>query len=278
MTALLLLTAGIFLPLYPLSALPNAWLQGRAKSASRTPLAEGPAAERAGRGRVWLEASLLVLLPLIGVGLVRLALADQDPAQISLLPWLAVWGGLTSVLYAFRLLSAKDGQIWIAHLYTSALALIWVGIAYGLDPLLPALGLSVSLLPLLFLLEQLTRRFGIARSGLYPGLCAAMPVFGHLFIAAVLTAIAVPFSPSFFAIAALAFGGVAAHALIVLLPLGLSWLLWSWAGVNLLNGIVWGAPRDDLVYRDLAQRPAWTLAGAMLALGVFGIVLVEIAL
>jgi hypothetical protein len=182
------------------------------------------------------------------------------------------------VLYAFRLLSAKDGEIWISHLFTSALALIWIGIAYGVDPLLPAIGLSVSLLPLVFMLEQLTQRFGIARSGLYPGLCCRMPWFSHLFVLAVLTAIAVPFSPSFFAIAALAFGGVAADEVVVLLPICLSWLLWTWAGVNLLTGIVWGIPRDDLAYRDLDPQRPLGVGGGMVALGIFGILLVEVAL
>jgi hypothetical protein len=269
MTFALLLLAGLFLPLYPLSALPNALLQGRLNAGD-------------GKGSVWRRASgfkvgLLLVFPMIGVGLVTLAMRLGAPNS-RLLTLFAVWGGITSVLYAFRLLSAKEGEIWISHLFTSALALLWIGIAYGVDPLLPAIGLSVSLLPLVFMLEQLTQRFGIARSGLYPGLCCRMPWFSHLFVLAVLTAIAVPFSPSFFAIAALAFGGVAADEVVVLLPICVSWLLWTWAGVNLLTGIVWGIPRDDLVYRDLDPQRAVGVGGGMVALGIFGILLVEVAL
>jgi hypothetical protein len=80
------------------------------------------------------------------------------------------------------------------------------------SPIPAAIGLSLSLLPLVFLLDHLTQRFGIARSGLYPGLCCRLPWLAHLFVLAVLAAIAVPFSPSFFAIAALVFGGAAANA------------------------------------------------------------------
>ncbi|MBK5964545.1 hypothetical protein CCR95_10730 [Thiocystis minor] len=269
MAPILLLMAGFFLPLYPLSALPNALLQGQVKDGAlpNGDWRRGPA----------FKATLILVFPLIGIGLLALAM-DQPSAGDGWPTLFAVWGGLTSVLYAFRLLSAKDGEIWISHLYSSALALIWIGVGSGVSSLLPAIGLSISLLPLVFLLDHLTRRFGIARSGLYPGLCCRLPWLAHLFVLAVLAAIAVPFSPSFFALAALAFGGVAADAVVVLLPICLSWLLWTWAGVNLLSGIVWGVPREDLTYRDLEPRQALGLGGGMIALGLFGILLVEVAL
>ena len=269
MSLILLIMAGVFLPLYPLSVLPNALLQGQVKGGA-LPTGDwrrGPA----------FKAALILAFPLIGIGLLALAI-EQSGAGDGWPTLFAVWGGLTSALYAFRLLSAKDGEIWISHLYSSALALIWIGVGAGVSPLLPAIGLSVSLLPLVFLLDHLTQRFGIARSGLYPGLCCRLPWLAHLFVLAVLAAIAVPFSPSFFAIAALAFGGVAAETVVVLLPIGLSWLLWTWAGVNLLSGIVWGVPREDLTYRDLEPRQALGLGGSMIALGLFGILLVEVAL
>ncbi|MEY6433884.1 hypothetical protein ABC977_15880 [Thioalkalicoccus limnaeus] len=269
MSLLLLLAAGVFLPLYPLSILPNLLLQGQVNDTGDP----GPAWRR-GPG---FKAAVLLCFPVLGVSLVGLATAGMPPEPL-ILNLFGIWGGLTSVIYAFRLLSAKDGEIWISHLYSSALALTWIGIAIGLNPLLPALGLSVSLLPLVILLDQLTRRFGIARCGLYPGLCSSMPLFAYLFIAAALAAIAVPFSPSFFAIAALAFGGVAANAALYLVPIGLSWILWTWAGVNLLQGIVWGVPRDDLTYQDLALGRALGIGGGLITLGFFGILLVEVAL
>lgn len=265
----LLLLAALFLPLYPLSVLPNALLQGQVNGRALP----------GGRWRRGLafKAALILVFPLIGSGLVALATTLAAPGS----GWprgFAIWGGLTSLLYAFRLLSAKDGEIWVSHLYSSALALTWIGIGAGVSPLLPAVGLSVSLLPLLLLLDHLTQRFGIARSGLYPGLCCRLPWLAHLFVLAVLTAIAVPFSPSFFAIAAIAFGGVAAGAVVALVPICLSWLLWTWAGVNLLGGIVWGVPREDLTYRDLEPRQALGLGGGLIALGLFGVLLVEVAL
>ncbi len=269
MTLALLLLAGFFLPLYPLSVLPNALLQGQLSTD-----AAGRSGWRPGPGS---KIPVLLIFPIVGVGLATLAM-HMGASETGLPTLFGIWGGITSVLYAFRLLSAKDGQIWISHLFSSALALIWIGIAYGVDPLLPAIGLSVSLVPLVFMFDQLTRRFGIARSGLYPGLCCRMPWFSHLFVLTVLTSIAVPFSPSFFAIAALAFGGVAADEVVVLLPICLSWLLWTWAGVNLLTGIVWGIPRDDLTYRDLDPKGALGVGGGTVALGIFGILLVEVAL
>lgn len=160
MTTLLLLLAGLFLPLYPLSIGANLLLQSGA----------GTGIERPGPwSRPLFKAAVILLMPLIGVWLLRLGLSRVEGDASGLITVFAVWGGATSVLYAFRLLSTRDGQIWIGQLYSSALALIWVGAAHGVAPLLPALGLAVSLLPLLFLMGSLTRRFGIARVGLYPG-------------------------------------------------------------------------------------------------------------
>jgi hypothetical protein len=267
---LFLILAGFCLPLYPLSALPSLLLQRRLRSGKDVPdqWDQGPVS----------KALLILVLPLAGALLVSLGLTGETAVDRRIGAVFAVWGAATSVLYALRLLTARDGEIWISHLFCSALALTWIGAAYGNSPLLPAFGLAVSLIPLVFLLNELTHRFGIARGGLYPGLVLRMPRFSYLFVAAVLAAVAVPFSPGFFAVAALAFGGAASDAALFLLPIGLSWVLWSWAGVNLLDGIVWGAAREDLIYRDLDRRTAVLLGGGLMGLGVFGIGLVEAAL
>ena len=263
-TFLLFLLAGLFLPLYPLSIGANLLLK-RQIGVDGTDLLSRPGA----------KAAAIILMPLVGVGLMQLGLALAADDAAYLITLFAVWGGLTSLLYAFRLLSVRDGKIWIAQLYTSALALIWVGLAHRVPPLLPALGLALSLMPLSFLLGQLTRRFGIARVGLYPGLGVRMPVFSSVFVPALLMAVAVPFSPAFFAIIDLAFGGLGTNELMTLAPLSLSWLLWTWAGINLLTGIVFGTPREDLGYVDFDRRDALLYGFGMLALSLFGIVLVE---
>jgi hypothetical protein len=160
------LLAGLFLPLYPLSIVANLFLKRQSPLEGSDPLA-GPA----------VKALAIVLMPLAGVALVTLGLSLAGDSAVRLTAGFAVWGGLSSVLYAFRLLSARDGKIWIAQLYCSALALVWIAIPQGLPPLLPAVGLALSLLPLTVLLSYLTKRFGIARVGLYPGLSSRMPVF-----------------------------------------------------------------------------------------------------
>jgi hypothetical protein len=267
MTLLLLLLAAVFLPLYPLSMLTTSLLQRGAPDA---------APSRLGSARA--KAALMILWPVLGTGLLSAALALADERSEGMLTALAVWGGATSVLYAFRLLSARDAHIWMSQLFASALALIWVGAAHGVSPLLPALGLAAPMLPLLFLFRELSTRFGIARSGLYRGLGLRMPLFSGLFIVAALMAVAVPLSPSFFAIAEVAMGGVAANEALTLVPVGLSWLLWTWAGVNLLSGIVFGVPREDLIYNDMARPAALRFAAGMAALALLGLLLVEVAL
>lgn len=263
LTLLLFLLAGLLLPLFPLSIGVNLVLQSSA----------------GGRlDNVWTRAALLLLMPLAGVALIALGQRQAGGESALLTTVFALWGGATSLLYAVRLLSVRDGRIWLAQLYTSALALIWVGVVHAVPPLLPALGLALSLLPLAFLLDGLARRFGIARIGLYPGLAQKMPIFSTLFVIAVLAAVAVPFSPAFFAIAELAFGGIGTNELITLMPLGLSWLLWTWAGINLLTGIVFGVARDDLPYRDLDRSAALAHGVGMAALALFGLFLVEVVL
>jgi hypothetical protein len=267
MTLALFILAALFLPLYPFSMLSTALLQSGSTEGLRRSALHAPRT----------KALLILGAPLLGAALLTLALSRSEGGG-ALLPVFALWGGLTSLLYAFRMLSAKDAHIWVSQLYVSALALIWVGAAHGVSPLLPALGLAASLLPLLFLLQTLMHRFGIARSGLYPGLGKRMPLFALLFTVAVLMAAAVPVSPSFFAVAELAFGGVAANELLTLIPISLSWLLWTWAGINLLTGIVFGLPREDLAYADIEYGRAASVGAGMLALAVLGILLMELAL
>lgn len=257
------LLAGLCLPLFPLSIAVNRVVQ-------RQPTDAGDRLAQPGT-----KALVLVALPVAGVALLAVGRWLAGDSGGWLVSAFALWGGLTSLLYAFRLLSARDGQIWIGQLYTSALALVWVGVAHDVPPLLPALGLGASLLPLWFLLDGLTRRFGIARTGLYPGLALRMPRFAALFIVAVLVAVGVPFSPGFFAIADLAFGGIGTNELLTLVPLSLAWLLWTWAGINLLAGIVFGEPRADLDYVDLDGRAVLLHGSGMGALALFGLVLVE---
>jgi formate hydrogenlyase subunit 3/multisubunit Na+/H+ antiporter MnhD subunit len=268
MTLVLFVLAALLLPLYPFSMGATALLQGGGTGGASVSALHAPA----------IKAALMLAAPVLGALLIMLGMSVSESRGHALLQIFAIWGGLTSMLYAFRMLSAKDAHIWLSHLYASALALIWVGAAHGVSPLLPALGLAASLLPLLFLLQTLTRQFGIARSGLYPGLGKRMPMFSLLFTAALLMAVAVPVSPGFFAVAELAFGGVSANELPTLIPISLSWLLWTWAGINLLTGIVFGRPREDLVYADIEHRRALAIGGAMLALAVLGILLMELVL
>jgi hypothetical protein len=105
-----------------------------------------------------------------------------------------------------------------------------------------------------------------------------MPRFSSVFVAAVLVAIAVPFSPAFFAIADLAFGGIGANELLTLVPLSLSWLLWTWAGINLLTGIVFGIRGTTCSIATSAPRALVAHGVGMGVLALFGLFLVEAVL
>lgn len=98
MTLALLLLAGFFLPLYPLSVLPNALLQGQLSTD-----AAGRSGRRPGPGS---KIAVLLIFPIVGVGLATLAM-NMGASETGLPALFGIWGGLTSVLYAFRLLSAR---------------------------------------------------------------------------------------------------------------------------------------------------------------------------
>lgn len=239
------LSAGLFLPLYPFSVIPNAIL-------SR--LTSPP-----------LQAAWLPLWALLGVCLLAQAYA---PIPVGL----AWWGGLTALLYALRLLTVRDISTWAGCALSSALALLWLA---GPRQMPPAAGemaafvlaFTVPLSILLLLSRTLIQRFGAAYAGLYGGLGVTMPRYAALLVATLLAVVATPFFPSFAMLIAVAHRTTPWLVGVLLL----NWLLWTWAAANLLGGMVFGRP-DDEATTDIAVLPAalyTTLLVLWLAAGLY---------
>jgi hypothetical protein len=238
----LYLLAGLFLPLFPLSMAFNA-LFGRIRSAL-------------------LRGLMLLLWPQVGLALL--------PANDAATPaWLVAWALLTSALYGFRALALREVGLWTGFLATSTWALLWIPALAGLGEGVlrtHALGFSVPLLLLALLTAELERRFGAAYAGLYGGLAHTLPRLAGVLVVVVLAVIATPLFPTFFAMLTAIVAATPAAAL----GLVAVWLLWSWAGARLLQGLVVG-PSADGGPSDLSLAATWAYAVVLAALVVAGV-------
>jgi hypothetical protein len=212
---LIILLAGIFLPLFPLSMVFNAILDKITHS--------------------WLRLILFIAWPLIGLFMVL----DRN---LVLPGWLLTLALATSALYALRLLTVREVNQWSGFLATSLWSLLWLAMMQETPPaLLYAYAISVSLpLVLLVLLSAgLEQRYGAAYTGLYGGLARTIPRFTGVLVTVVMAAIATPLFPSFFIMLDMVVNTISATPLAATVLL-LIWLFWSWAGARLIQGLIVG--------------------------------------
>lgn len=238
--------AAIFLPLFPLSA------------AFVALFVAVPGAS--------LRSALLLLWPQIGVSLLFAAKTGAPT-------WLAGLALFTAALYALRAVSLREMTRWIAYLATSAWSLLWC-LALFSDVSaaalhLYALGFSVPLVLGTLLAGHLERQFGAAYTGLYGGLAQVLPRFSAVLVFVVLATIATPLFPGFVAMLATVVAGAAATPALAAAA-ALVWLLWTWAGIRLLHGLVIG-PAGETQGPDLGRVATWGYAIALVLLFAGGI-------
>lgn len=229
MSIVLLLLAGFFLPLFPLSMVFTALL-----TRFRNPV---------------IRVLLILVWPQIGVLLVS---AAGVPLHDGFFLW---WGLLTALFYAWRLLTVRELGQWAAMLATSAWALTWVMTAsrqHLIDLHAFVLWLAIAPALLMLITALLEERLGAAYAGLVTGMTRDLPRLAGLLTVVLLAAMALPISPGFFSMIHLLLGSSIASAIVVLL----TWLLWSWAGTRLLRDTVFG-PRSGKVIADIGSGQAW---------------------
>jgi NADH:ubiquinone oxidoreductase subunit 4 (subunit M) len=209
----------------------------------------------------WVRALLLLLWPQVGVLLLAQA---SEPAPA----WFVTWALISAGLYAYRAIALREVGLWIGFVATSAWALLWVGVAEPASLHLQALSFSLPLALLSLLTGFLERRCGAAHTALGGGLAVAAPRFAALFVVAVLAAAATPVFPGFFTLLASVLDQVGSP--LTALALVATWLLWTWSGALLLQGMVVGAPRDTAI-EDLSITATWTYAAGFVALALVGI-------
>ncbi|MEZ5476449.1 MAG: hypothetical protein R3E95_02840 [Thiolinea sp.] len=241
---LTVLLVGLFLPLFPLSMVFNQLL-----ARSRHPLP---------------RLLLLMLWPQAGVLL--LMLLDTRPPG-----WVLLWAVLSALLYAFRLLTQREVNSWLGFLATSAWSLLWLPAATGYydSGLLAAaaLGFSIPLALLVLLAAVLEQRFGVAYTHLYAGLATPMPRFAGLLIFSILAAIATPVFPAFFTLLDILTLSDPLLAVLILLV----WLLWSWAGIRLLQGLLVGSAPQTAELQDIQRSFAGLSVLILAVLAIAGL-------
>lgn len=240
MSLLTYLLVALFLPLFPFSMLFNALLARLHHPA--------------------LRSVLLLAWPQVGVALVY-------ATSLKVSSWIIGWALFTSALYAWRALALREVGLWTSFIATSAWALLWIPLQGGVDDArvhLYALGFSAPFVLLVFLANRLEQRFGAAYTGLYGGLAQALPRFSGVLVVVVLAIMATPLFPGFFVMLATVVLAVSAAPIVAAAVAGI-WLLWSWAGARLLQGLIVGPAGQD-ESSDLSLRATW---GYVAMLGAF---------
>ena len=210
-----ILIAGIFLPLFPLSMVFNAVLDKIKYS--------------------WIRVLLILVWPLIGL----IIILTGNP---ELPEWLLPLSLTTSFLYALRMLTLREVNQWTGFLATSLWSLLWLSVLHGTSADLLygfAISMSIPLALLILLSVGLEKRFGAAYTGLYGGLARTIPRYAGILVTVVVAAIATPLFPTFFIMLDLVVETVPNKPFATLVLL-LVWLLWSWAGARLIQGLIVG--------------------------------------
>jgi NADH:ubiquinone oxidoreductase subunit 4 (subunit M) len=252
MTSLAYLLVGIFLPLFPLSMLFNV-LYARV----RNPVMRG---------------LLLLVWPQIGLALVfAFGLTHFEPGS----NWILAWALMTSLLYALRALALREVGLWTSFVGTSSWALLWILLlgnggndAESFQLTLLTLGISVPLVMMALLGAGLEQRFGAAYLGLYGGLAQSIPRFSGVLVVVVLAIVATPVFPAFFALLSMIIKTTPVAPFIAI-GVGLVWLLWSWAGARLLQGLIVGPKRNAVA--DLSAATLWLYITVLVGLTLTGV-------
>ena len=238
---LVILVAGIFLSLFPLSMLFNLVFDKVIAS--------------------WIRVIILLCWPLIGIFILN----QVNPV---IPDWILPLSLFTSFLYALRLLTLREVNQWSGFLATSLWSLLWIPVELGASSemlYIYALAITVPLALLVLLSSELEKRYGAAFTDLYGGLARTMPRFSGILVIVIIAAIATPIFPTFFIVLEMIIKTVsvtpyAAFSLLII------WLLWSWAGARIIQGLIVGRKsRTKIADLDSFMMSFYSLVLVLLA-------------
>ena len=245
MSEILLIVAGLFLPLFPLSMVFNEVFDRiRAQK---------------------LRIALLLIWPQIGLVMASIA-------NIDIPDWIIGWALFTSLLYGFRAVALREVGLWTSFLATSSWAILWVILDNGSEYtqlVFYALAFSAPLALLIVLCGELEKRFGAAYTDLYGGLAETVPRLSGVLVFVVLAVIATPLFPNFSAMLA-AITGASATSFAAATVIACVWLIWSWAGARLLQGLIVGPAHEEKT-TDIGINSTWAYVAILSVLVISGI-------
>ncbi len=244
MSEVMLLFAGLFLPLFPLSMVFNEIFERL-----RAPK---------------LRIALLMIWPQFG-------LIIAHSAGIEMPDWIIVWALFTAMLYGFRVLALREVGLWTSFMATSTWAVLWLTLdsnAGLTQSIFYAFGFSVPLAMLVLISGELEERFGAAYTELYGGLALTLPRLSGVLVFVVLAIIATPLFPGF-AVMVVSIVGSTASSMATAMTVAGIWLLWGWAGARLLQGLIIG-PAHEETTTDLSAATAWFYAAILGLLVISG--------
>ncbi|HLC30408.1 MAG TPA: proton-conducting transporter membrane subunit [Dehalococcoidia bacterium] len=219
-----------------------------------------------------LPAFLAVALPSLGVhGVVSISAAVPAGILPSLL-LLALIGALYGSLKA--LVQCHLGQM-VAYLAVTLLAIPWWHMAVTAGKMPQAAGyvsaVAVAMGGLLLAGHFVQARYGHLDLDKLRGLARPMPRFATLFGLLIMAAMGLPLFGVFSAFMAMMFSSSTTlpQSIVVIL---LVWFMASWLLVMLMQRILFGQPRPDLLYRDLSQTEVLSLVLVLCLLALGGIV------
>lgn len=241
------IVAALFLPLFPLGMVFNALFQ---------------------RIRiVWLRVALLLAWPLPGVWILQ--------TVTPVIPdWIVYWALFSAALYGFRAVVVKEVGVWTGFLATSAWALSWIALEFGVtlhELVLHAFAFSLPLSLLVILVAEVEKRYESSYAGIISGLAQAQPRLSGLFVVAMLAVIGSPLFPAFFTMldtVTHTFTALPAIAVGVVMV----WLLWSWSGVRLLQELLVGSG-SQVRHADISQGVTTIYGSSLVMLVIAGLYL-----
>lgn len=239
-----MLAALLFLPLFPLTALPLL------------------AIRYARYG--WLRVLIILAWPQAGLSLIEV-MGSEVP------DWIITWAIASALFYAIRVLVVREVTIWLSFMSVSAWALLWLSLLNNSveDVRIIALGFSVPLALLALLSKQIESRFGAAYAGLQGGMARSLPRLSGLLVVVVLAITATPVFPSFFAMLSVAISQ-ASLSLGIAVSIVTIWLVWTWAGARLIQGLVIGEDKQHKA-NDLSSIETLLYVTVILGLVVAGL-------
>lgn len=206
-----------------------------------------------------LPAFLAVALPILGWQSMTSLIPHVPAVFWATVPTLALIGGL----YGFvKALAQRHVGRLLAYTSTILFAIVWWHVAVtggqGSEAALYVSALALAMSGLLLAGHQAQVRYGVLDLDRLRGLAHHMPRFATLVGLLIMAAMGLPLFGVFSGFMGMVFGAAASAppsmALILMMWLSASWLL-----VKLLQDLLFGSPRSDLLYQDLTRTESFSL-------------------